>query len=106
MNTSPGPSSDPELSNLLRSAHPAPSLPPRFQEGVWRRLEQSEGPSPTAAWFGRWVAGLFRPAYASLGLAAVLLAGAWTGSRGAEAQSRQTEQARYLAAVSPLHPAP
>lgn len=103
MNTPPAPNSDPELSNLLRAAHPAPGLPPRFQEGVWRRLERNERPAPTAGWFESFVAGLLRPAYASIGLAAVMLAGVWLGSRGAEVQSLRTEQARYLAAVSPLH---
>lgn len=106
MNPPPAPNSDPELSKLLRAAHPAPSLPPRFQEGVWRRLERSERPIPTVAWVDRLIATLFRPAYASLGLAAVLLAGVWTGSRGDAIQGRRTEQARYLAAVSPLHQAP
>lgn len=106
MNPSPAPNSDPELSNLLRRAHAAPSLPPRFQEGVWRRLERSQQPSPPVAWFELLVGRLFRPAYASIGLAAVMFAGGWLGSHGAEVEGRRTEQARYLAAVSPLHRTP
>ena len=57
-------------------------------------------------WFEQCVRGLFRPAYASIGLAAVMVAGVGFGLRDTEAGNRQTEQARYLAAVSPLHQTP
>jgi hypothetical protein len=102
----PDPIPDPELRALLRAAHPAPSLPPRFQEGVWRRLERSERSNPTPGWFESFVAGLLRPAYASIGLAAVMVAGVGLGLRDTEVSNLMTEQARYLAAVSPLHQAP
>lgn len=106
MKTSSGPTPDPELRALLRAAHPAPDLPPRFQEGVWRRLERSERPAPTGGWFEQFVAGLLRPAYVSIGLAAVMLMGIGFGFRANEVRSLQTEQSRYLAAVSPLHQSP
>lgn len=106
MNPATEPTPDPELRALLRAAHPAPSLPPRFQEGVWRRLERNELPKPIAGWFEQWVRGLFRPAYASIGVAAVMVAGVGLGLRDTEASNLRTEQARYLAAVSPLHQAP
>lgn len=106
MNTRPDLNSDPALGNLLRSAHPAPSLPPRFQEGVWRRLERSESPQPAPGWFEPLLRLLVRPAYAGTGLALVLFAGVWLGSHAADGRSLRAEQARYLAAVSPLHQAP
>lgn len=106
MNTSPEPTPDPALRELLRAAHPAPDLPPRFQESVWRRLDRNELPKPTAGWFEAFAAGLLRPAYASIGLAAVMVAGVGLGLRATEASNLRTEQARYLAAVSPLHQAP
>jgi hypothetical protein len=106
MNASPDPSADPELRALLQAAHPAPSLPPRFQEGVWRRLERSERPNPTAGWFESFIAGLFRPACASMGLAAVMVAGVGLGLRDTGASNLRAEHARYVAAVSPLHQAP
>lgn len=106
MKTSSGPTLDPELRVLLRAAHPAAGLPPRFQEGVWRRLERSERPAPVPGWIESFVAGLLRPAYASIGLAAVMLAGIGLGLRDNGVGDLQTERARYLAAVSPLHQAP
>lgn len=106
MNPSSDPTPDPELRALLRATHPAPSLPPRFQESVWRRLERSERPSPTPGWIESFVAGLLRPAYASIGLAAVMVAGVGLGLRDTEVSDLRTEQARYLAAVSPLHRTP
>lgn len=106
MNASPDPTPDPELRTLLRSAHPSPGLPPRFQEGVWRRLERSERLNPSQGWFESLIAGLFRPAYASFGLALVMIAGISLGLRDTDASNPRTERARYLAAVSPLHQVP
>lgn len=106
MNTSPDPTPDAELRTLLRTAHPTPALPPRFQEGVWRRLERSERPRPTPGWLQSLLAALLRPAYASIGLAAVMIAGVGLGLHDSEVSSLRTEQARYLAAVSPLRQAP
>ncbi len=106
MNPPPEPTPDPKLRALLRAGLPAPSLPPRFQEGVWRRLDRSERTASAPGWFESFVAGLLRPAYASIGLAAVLVAGVGLGLRDPEANNPRTEQARYLAAVSPLHQVP
>lgn len=106
MNASPDPTPDPELRALLRAAHPSPDLPPRFQEGVWQRLERNERSRPSRSGFDSFVAGLLRPAYASIGLAAVMLAGIGLGLRDNAIGNLRTERARYLAAVSPLHQAP
>ena len=110
MNSSTPDDNEARLRDLLREAHPAPLLPPRFQEGVWRRLAQIEaksGTTTTTGWFEQFVAGLLRPAYASIGVASMMLLGTWLGVRNGKQQSYQTEQTRYLAAVSPFHrPAP
>jgi hypothetical protein len=101
---------DATLSVLLKEAHPNPSLPPRFQEGVWARLARLEAGSTArkeAGWFEQLIAGLLRPAYASVGMASVMFLGAWLGVRDGAQSANQLEQARYVAAVSPFHrPAP
>ena len=79
--------SDTKFCEVLRAARPSPSLPPRFQENVWRRIEEAEAPVKSGSWLD---------ALASLVLAGVLL-GTYQGAQTA----KQTEQARYLAAVAP-----
>ncbi len=96
---------DPELSALLREAHPAPVLPPRFQEGVWQRLQRAERAAESASprgWLDNFVRRVLRPAYATAGLAAVMLAGTWFGIRAGDGQAYRTERTRYVAAVSPF----
>jgi len=106
MNATPLPPEDSELRRLLQEAHPVPALPPRFQEGVWRRLEQEElrleEVSPRT-WLDRWVQQLFRPGFAVAGLAALMLTGGWLGLRSGDTRVQQMEQTRYLASVSPFH---
>ena len=97
--------SDPELRTLLRGAHPAPALLPRFQEGVWQRLERAERKAEAASllgWLEQFVHRVLRPAYATAGLAAVILAGTWFGIHAGEDQADRTERTRYVAAVSPF----
>ncbi|MBN9688625.1 MAG: hypothetical protein J0M24_00170 [Verrucomicrobia bacterium] len=97
---------DPRLRALLRAAHPSPTLPPHFQENVWRRLEYAERLPEAAspfAWLNGFVRQVLRPAYATAGLAAMMLAGALLGIRDGERQVHQADQTRYVAAVSPFH---
>lgn len=98
---------DPHLRDLLREAHPAPSLPPRFQEAVWQRMERSARTAMEAprSLFGleAWLRNWFRPAYLAAGLALAVLGGTWLGFRHAEARFRRVEQARYVASVDPFH---
>ena len=108
MNPPPQPDHDPALRALLQavhSTHPAPSLPPRFQEGVWLRIDRDERRSPTVApaWWEQLLPSLFRPAYAAAGLATVMIAGIWLGLRDANTRRDQSERTRYVAAVSPFH---
>ncbi len=97
---------DPELRALLREAHPDPILPPRFQADVWRRIERAERRPEEAspfAWLDLFVRGILRPAYATVGLVAIMLAGTWLGIRDGESRVYQADRVRYVAAVSPFH---
>jgi len=106
MNPLPDPTPDAELRTLLRSAHPPQDLPPRFQEDVWRRLERDERPRPVSGWMASLLGILSRPAYASLGLALVMIVGVGQGLRDSKASSLRTAQARYHASVNPLRQLP
>lgn len=99
----------PELNNeplrtLLREARPAPHLPPRFQESVWRRLETEDAPitRPTSlGWLQRWTERLLLPRFALASLALLLVAGGLTGFVSSADLVKQQAQERYLSAVAP-----
>ena len=110
MNPSPPDADDAKLRVLLQQAHPAPTLPPRFQEDVWRRLDQAQRPRAATAprpWLEWIFPGIRHPAYAAVGAGLVILAGAVWGTEAGTDQRHRADQVRYLAAVSPFqHPAP
>lgn len=97
-------SADAKLSALLRESRAKPSLPPRFQEGVWRHIEEMEAPVENRrriSWLETMVAGLLRPRFA-LAVAVVLIgAGSVVGAREGRQAARQEAQTRYLAAEAP-----
>lgn len=98
---------DEALHQLLQTWRTEPSLPPRFQEGVWRRISILEETWP--AWSAldvlwRWLEALRRPALASAYLAVLVAAGAGLGYWKSERYVQQTEQswrAAYLQSVNP-----
>jgi hypothetical protein len=95
---------DGKLRAILRESRPAPALPPRFQEAVWRRIERAEAPAEppaTLSWLDLVVERLLRPRLALAGLSLLLLAGVITGVLSNVSPDRQAAQARYLAAVAP-----
>ena len=100
---------DAPLDALLQEWKPQPSLPPRFQEQVWRRIERAEiAPAPTATLaqvFAALVASkLPRPALAMAYLAVLLVIGAgagWGQARQETARVRTELGARYAQAVDP-----
>jgi hypothetical protein len=99
----PLPSADEaKLSQLLHTARPAPELPPRFQENVWRRIERApELGQNRGQWLDRLAAWILRPQLALAAAALLVVAGAGLGwARGAQ-QARSEAQARYVAAVAP-----
>ena len=96
---------DGRLHALLLSARPAPPLPPRFQESVWRRIETAEAPAtPSAspfAWLEQWVERLLLPRFALASLSLLLVAGGLTGVAASAGAAKQQAQERYLSAVAP-----
>jgi len=95
---------DDGLDTLLRVSRPSPSLPPRFQEAVWRRIEEAEAPVKSAdgaTWLDALAALVLRPRFAYATVAALVLAGVLLGTYSGSQVARQDAQARYLAAVAP-----
>lgn len=97
-------SDEERLSGLLHESRSAPPLPPRFQENVWRRIEQAEDRGASASgdsWLGGAVLWMLRPRLAFAVAAVLVLAGIGLGWSSGEQLARQDAQARYLAAVAP-----
>ncbi len=95
---------DARLGALLRESRVTPALPPRFQEGVWRRIEEAEAPAKTAgriAWLEALAALVLRPRFALAAAAALIVAGTLLGVRESGQMAKQSAQARYLAVVAP-----
>ena len=94
-------SSDAKLNVLLRESRLSPSLPPRFQENVWRRIENAEAPVKAESWLDALAALILRPRFAFTTAAMLLFAGALLGTHEGTQSARHDAQARYLAAVAP-----
>ena len=95
---------DARLGALLRESRVSPALPPRFQEGVWRRIEEAAAPVKAAggiAWLDALVTLVLRPRFALATVTALMVAGALLGVRDGNQMAHQDAQARYLAAVAP-----
>lgn len=98
------------LNELLKSWKVEASLPPRFQEQVWRRIARAEEKSawPVSAWLLRLAAlgaDLLRKpigatAYVSMLLAVGVLAGVWRSDRYAD-RTEAAWRTAYLQAVTP-----
>jgi hypothetical protein len=96
--------SDARLGALLRESRVSPALPPRFREGVWRRIEEAEVPAPATGgitWLDALTALVLRPRFALAAAAVLIVAGATLGVREGSQMAKQDAQARYLAAVAP-----
>ena len=98
---------DKALSKLLRSAKENTSLPPRFQEAVWNRIECAQAQPQQTVWqnMAAWVETSFRrPALAMAYVAVLLFAGIGVGYLQAEDKQSQTRselRTRYVQAVDP-----
>ena len=93
--------SDTKFREVLRAARPSPSLPPRFQENVWRRIEYAETPATSGSWLDAFATLVLRPRFAYATVASLMVAGVLLGTYQGTQNARQSEQARYLAAVAP-----
>src|SRR5258706_41867 len=92
---------DAKLGALLRASRMASSLPPRFQENVWRRIEDAEAPAKSESWLDALIALILRPKFAFATVAALMLTGIFLGTHEGAQIAKQDAQARYLAAVAP-----
>jgi hypothetical protein len=93
---------DPRLSALLRQSRSKPSLPPRFQEGVWRRIEDSEtSPAATPGRLDFLAAWILRPRFAVATAVVLILGGTLIGVDQGRQAAHQDAQSRYVATVAP-----
>lgn len=108
------PNDDAPLDALLQEWKVKSSLPPRFNEQVWRRIERAEtAPVPSvslATVFANWIATMLpRPALATAYVAVLLAIGAgvgWSQARQETARVSSDLSARYVQAVDPYQANP
>ena len=89
------------LQTLLRQTRPAPALPPRFQQNVWRRIEDAEAPAQPASWLDALANLILRPRFALAAAAVLLLMGVFAGTLEGRQMARHDAQINYLASVAP-----
>ena len=94
-------SEDNKLQALLRGSRPAPALPPRFQQNVWRRIEDAEAPAPAASWLDALANLILRPRFALAAATVLLLTGIFAGTLEGRQVVRHAAQMNYLASVAP-----
>ena len=93
---------DARLGALLREARTTPTLQPRFQENVWRRIERGEESQTTpVGWLDALATWILRPQLAFALAAVLMLMGVGLGWNSGERIARSEAQARYVAAVAP-----
>lgn len=92
---------DQNLTALLRESRVSPSLPPRFQQNVWRRIEDAEAPLQPVSWLDALAALILRPRLAFASVAVLMLAGILLGVNEGAQHARHDAQDRYLASVAP-----
>jgi len=99
------------LSDTLRTWRTNATLPPRFQEGVWRRIEQQEAKSHFAflAAVRVWIENsLPRPKITLCYVTTLLLLGLVSGFWTAKGESRRLNAylgSRYMQSVDPYYDA-
>jgi len=95
---------DAKLSALLRESRALPSLPPRFQQGVWRRIEETEAPAETSRFAVKleaMIAWVLRPRFAFAAAILLVATGSLVGVREGRQIARQQAETRYIASVAP-----
>jgi hypothetical protein len=107
MNELPTSESDTRLSEVLVEWKVEAPLPPRFREGVWRRIARAEKAAEAPWWAGAWhrlTTRLARPGVAFSYLALLLTLGGLGGYWTANVKNRQLETALSLRYVQALDP--
>lgn len=89
------------LTSLLRAARPAPKLPPRFQQNVWRRIEDAEVAAESESWLAALATLILRPRFAVATAGVLLLTGIFAGMADGRQLARHDAQQNYLASVAP-----
>ena len=94
---------DAKLKTLLRTSRVSPGLPSRFQENVWRRIEDADAPKSVRElnWLDAAVALILRPRFALATVSLLMLAGILLGTFDASKVARHNAEARYAASVAP-----
>ncbi|MGA2245519.1 MAG: hypothetical protein ABSH48_11000 [Verrucomicrobiota bacterium] len=101
MNDTSQPAEDQPLNSLLREARTSPDLPPRFQQNVWRRIEDAEASANSDSWLDGLANLILRPRLAVTLAAVLLLVGAAAGTLQGRQTARHDAQLNYLASVAP-----
>lgn len=78
-----------------------PPLPTRFQEQVWRRIEDAEAPAKAGSWLDALAGLILRPRFVLAAAMVLLAAGGFAGLREGRQVARQDAQMNYFAAVAP-----
>lgn len=95
------------LHAILREWKVDSAMPPRFQEAVWRRIDQAEKPAEISLWLALklWVEATFsRPALAVVYVTFLLLIGLTTGyihAAGKSAHAVSEWRAEYVQSIDP-----
>ncbi len=98
---------DKALSQVLHSWRTESPLPPRFAEGVWKKIGEAAKPGVPEVWtvLRTWLSGALRqPSLAVSYVTALLLlglaAGYWQGRAGSQ-RAEEKFSAQYVQAVDP-----
>jgi hypothetical protein len=91
---------DGQLSSLLQESRPTPGLPPRFQENVWRRIEQKHAEATATSWVESLAALVLKPRFVLASVCGLVVAGALLGSLNGTAHARHDAQERYVSSVA------
>jgi hypothetical protein len=104
------------LRELMREWNVTAPLPPRFQEGVWRRIERAESNAATKTTITLWsvlkawlLAAMPRPAVAVAYVTVLLVTGMAAGYTQARNQSARLDHElgmRYVQSVDPYQKTP
>ena len=92
---------DEKLGALLRESRTFPALPPRFQQNVWRRIEDAEAPALPSSWLDALANLILRPRFAVASVAALMLIGVFAGMQEGRQAARHEAQMNYLASGAP-----
>jgi len=98
---------DEALRKVLKEWRTDASLPPRFQEGVWRRIEREQAPVAPSVWavIAHWIGTVLpRPALAATYLATLLAIGVTVGwAQGHQQTARVKDELsqRYVRVLDP-----